>query len=149
MGLSVANNIKRDGIPKPILLPAIDHPDLLFVSKSKMMPLEDADMSTYFEPTPADPFDPTGVVRSCIESGAHALLLDEAALSPNFFDLSSGAAGELLHKLSVYRMRMAAVVPDLSRHSANFQAFAREANKGNQFRFFPTRQEAVAWLEKV
>ncbi|GAB4144177.1 MAG: hypothetical protein Fur0021_00540 [Candidatus Promineifilaceae bacterium] len=104
-------------------------------------------MSTYFEPTPTDPFDPTKVVRSCIESGAHALLLDKAALPPHFFDLSSGMAGELLHKLSVYRMRMAAVVSDPSAHSANFQAFVREANKGNQFRFFSTRQEAVAWLE--
>ncbi len=114
-----------------------------------MTPLEDADMSTYFEPTPAHPFDPTAVVISCIESGAQALLLDEGTLPAHFFDLSSGAAGELLHKLSVYRMRMAAVVPDPSAHSANFQAFMREANKGNQFRFFPTRQEAVAWLEAV
>ena len=48
---------------------------------------------------PTDSFDPTGVFRSCIESGAHALLLDEAALPPHFFDLSSGMAGELLHKL--------------------------------------------------
>lgn len=106
-------------------------------------------MNTYFEPSLTDPFDPTDVVRSCIENGAAALLLDEAALPAHFFDLSSGMAGELVHKLSVYRMRMAAVVPDPSAHSANFQAFVREANKGNQFRFFPTRQAAIAWLEAV
>jgi len=103
-------------------------------------------MSAYFEPSPVSPFDPTAIITSCIETGAQALLLDEGALPSQFFDLSSGLAGELLHKLSIYRMRMAAVVPDSSTYSANFQAFIREANRGLQFRFFPSRQEAVTWL---
>jgi hypothetical protein len=104
-------------------------------------------MSDYFEVTPIGPFDPTAIVTSCIESGAASLFLDEASLPPEFFDLSSGLAGELLHRLSIYRMRMAGVVPDPTAHSANFQAFVREANKGQQYRFFATRQEAIGWLE--
>jgi hypothetical protein len=43
---------------------------------------------------------------------------------------------------------MAAVLPDPSIHSARFQDFAREANRGRQIRFFATRGEAVAWLEE-
>ena len=92
-------------------------------------------------------FDPAGVVASCIESGAHALLIDRAALPDAFFDLSSGVAGELLHRLSVYGIRLAAVVPDPAAHSQPFQDFLREANRGKQFRFCTRREDAVHWLE--
>ncbi|MBN1657324.1 MAG: DUF4180 domain-containing protein [Anaerolineae bacterium] len=106
-------------------------------------------MHTYFEVKPIRPFDPTAVVMGGAENDADSLLFDEGALPPEFFDLSSGLAGELLHRLSIYQMRLAAVVPDLTIYSAHFQAFALEANKGEQFRFFLTRQEAILWLEQV
>jgi hypothetical protein len=106
-------------------------------------------VSAYFELR--DPgtgsFDPAGVVAGCIESGAHALLIDRGALPDAFFDLSSGVAGELLHRLSVYGIRLAGVVPDPAAHSQPFQEFLREANRGKQFRFFPRREDAVHWLE--
>lgn len=91
--------------------------------------------------------DPAAVVRGCIESGAQTLLLDAASLTPEFFDLSTGVAGDLVHRLALYRIRMAAVVPDPSIHSAHFQDFVREANRGQRFRFFRTRDEAAQWLE--
>jgi len=106
-------------------------------------------MRAYYEVEPTLPFDPTVIVTNCAESDADSLLLDEGSLPSDFFDLSSGLAGELLHRLSIYHMRMAAVIPDLTRHSAYFQAFVLEANKGQMFRFFPTRQEAVDWLESA
>jgi hypothetical protein len=46
-------------------------------------------------------------------------------------------------------MHMAAVVPDPSAYSTNFQAFVREPNKGTHYRFFPTRDEAVIWLQSL
>lgn len=100
----------------------------------------------YFEPAEGASFDPHDVATRCIESGTGALLLNEPAMPPEFFDLSTRVAGELVHRLSVYRIRLAAVVPDLSAHSAAFQDFVREANRGRQFRFFPTRAEAIRWL---
>jgi len=106
-------------------------------------------MKKHFEARPTEHFDPALIYTDCIENGASSLLLDRPALPAEFFDLSSGLAGELLHKLSVYHMRMAAVIPDLTAHSVNFQAFASEANRGEQFRFFSTRQEAIDWLESV
>lgn len=106
-------------------------------------------MSTYLHlhAHDADGFSGAAVVTRAIESGARALLLDRDALPPAFFDLSSGVAGDLVHRLTLYEIRMAAVVPDVASHSGPFQAFAREANRGTQFRFFPTRGEAAAWLE--
>ncbi|HEU4561651.1 MAG TPA: DUF4180 domain-containing protein [Longimicrobium sp.] len=106
-------------------------------------------MSTYlqFEPRSGDAFNARDVATRAIESGAHAVLLDRDALPPAFFDLSSGVAGELVHHLTLYGIRMAAVVPDVPSHSGPFQDFVREANRGTQFRFFPTREQAAAWLE--
>jgi hypothetical protein len=105
-------------------------------------------MSTYHEfELPANgAFDPHAVFAACIENGADTLLFDAGALPPVFFDLSSGVAGDLLHRLSVYRMRMAAVVPDPSVHSLRFQEFMLEANKGRAYRFFPHRDDAIRWL---
>jgi hypothetical protein len=101
----------------------------------------------YFEAEAAPSFDLASIFTGCVESGADCLLLDEPALPSEFFDLSSGLAGELLHKLGTYRMRLAGVVPDPSIYSERFQDFLRETNKGIEFRFFTTRQEAVDWLE--
>ncbi len=104
-------------------------------------------MPSYFEPDAAQSFDPIQVFTGCIESGSSAILLDAHALPAEFFDLGSGLAGELLHKLSSYRMRLAGVVPDLTVHPPRFQDFVREANRGSQFRFFSDRQSAIDWLD--
>ena len=103
---------------------------------------------TVFEPAELGaPLDPNKAVTACIESGADALLLDQTALSPEFFDLSSGVAGNLVQRLQNYGIRMAAVVPSTAAHSRAFQEFAMEANTGGSFRFFPTREDAIGWLE--
>ena len=103
-------------------------------------------MSDYIEAELSGPRDPAALVAQCIESGSRSLLLDEHALAPEFFDLSTGFAGELLQKLATYRIRLAAVVPDPSAHSMRFQEFAREANGGRQVGFFRSRQSAIDWL---
>ena len=102
-----------------------------------------------YESEGAQPVDPVAALVRCIEEGAHGLLFDHGALPAAFFDLRSGLAGELVQKLVNYGVRMAAVVPDPSVHPLRFREFAREANAGRPFRFFPTRQEAIAWLESA
>lgn len=97
-------------------------------------------------PRPAGGFDPREVIAACIENGHQRLLIDRDALPPEFFDLSTGVAGDLVQRLTQYEIRMAGVVPDPTIHSRAFQDFAREAGSGRWFRFFPTRAEAVAWL---
>ena len=104
-------------------------------------------MPRYVSADASQPLDPATLLARCVESGAGSLLIDADALPPEFFDLSAGLAGELLHKLGTYRVRLACVVPDPSIHSQSFQDFAREANAGKEYRFFPTRQEAADWLE--
>jgi hypothetical protein len=100
-----------------------------------------------FEPDPEQASDPRKILTGCIESGARAVLLDEGAVPAAFFDLSTRFAGELLHDLGKYEVRLAVVVRDATAHSKVFQDFAREANRGSRYRFFPTRGEALSWLE--
>jgi hypothetical protein len=103
----------------------------------------------YIESTAGTDFTPDALVAACIEADAAALLLDRGAIPAAFFDLSSRVAGELLHALSKYGLKLAAVVDDPAEHSPAFQAFVREANGGRAVRFFPTRSDAIVWLESV
>ena len=106
-------------------------------------------MPIYVEPAADRDFSADRWVADCIEGGAGALLVDRVALPDAFFDLSSRVAGELLHGLSKYGLRLAVVIDDVADHSDSFRDFVREANAGRQFRFFPSRAEAVAWLESI
>jgi hypothetical protein len=104
--------------------------------------------SAFLEVSGPEPTDPVRAVIRCIEDGTYAVLFDRGALPAAFFDLSTGLVGEVALKLTNYGVRMAGVVPDLGVHSARFQEFAREANKGRQIHFAATREAAVAWLER-
>lgn len=106
-------------------------------------------MAIYFEPDAGGDLASTSLVTSCIEGAAGAVLLNEQVVPGDFFDLSTGFAGELLHGLTKYGLRLAVVVPDPTRHSQPFQDFCRESNRGHQFRFFPTRALAVEWLQST
>jgi hypothetical protein len=103
---------------------------------------------TYYEVSGPERADPVRAVMRCVEEGAEALLFDHGALPGPFFDLSTGVAGEVAQKLSNYGLRMAGVVPDLSVHSARFQEFAGEANRGRRIHFAATREAALAWLAR-
>jgi hypothetical protein len=102
----------------------------------------------YFEAPTTDSsrLRPQDLVGACMEHDTRRLLLDHGSLPAEFFDLSSGVAGELVQKITNYGIRMAAVVPDPGVHSTSFQDFAREANSAAPFRFFQTRGQAVEWL---
>jgi len=101
----------------------------------------------YFEPDAEQASDARAILVGCIESGARAVLLDEGVVPAAFFDLSTRFAGELLHDLGKYDARLAVVVGDTGAYSGAFRDFARESSRGSRYRFFPTRDEAVSWLE--
>lgn len=92
---------------------------------------------------------PADFIARCVDLDAAAILVPHGVLPKDFFDLSSGVAGDVVQKLVNYGIRIAVVVPDLTAHSARFQEFAREASKRRHFGFFPDRAAAVAWLESA
>ena len=85
------------------------------------------------------------LVRS-IESGAAQVLLEAGALPPSFYDLSSGAAGDLVQGIVNSRIQVAVLEPTMTSGSNAFQAFVKEANRGRSFRFFESESEAETWL---
>ncbi|MCB8984030.1 MAG: DUF4180 domain-containing protein [Ardenticatenaceae bacterium] len=76
------------------------------------------------------------------------LLLDQAHLSPAFFDLSSGLAGEIFLKLNNYRVKTAVVADLAAIPSQRFQELVAECNKGQEINFFTDMAAAKAWLTK-
>jgi PadR family transcriptional regulator, regulatory protein AphA len=89
------------------------------------------------------------LVSICGEEGTDLLLLYHSNLHPDFFDLKTRLAGNVLLKLSNYRIHAAAVIPTELIGSGHFYEFVLETNRRNDFRVFPERDEAIRWLESL
>jgi uncharacterized protein DUF4180 len=89
-----------------------------------------------------------GDISNAIAStaGYGGLLLTEADLSPEFFNLKSGLAGELFQKFTNYQLRLVLIVTDPQRYGEPFRDLAREHRTHNHIRIVPSRDEAEAVL---
>lgn len=88
----------------------------------------------------------SALVTACLEHGTHRLLLEARQLPPAFFDLRSGFAGELVQKTQNYRIQVAGVFPSEAGYGDRFHEFLLEAKRGQGFRVFTERDEALTWL---
>ena len=80
------------------------------------------------------------------ETGASRLAIDKRLVCEDFFILSTGVAGEALQKLTNYRFK-AAIYGDYARYTSKpLRDFIRESNRGKDFFFVSTREEAVRHL---
>jgi hypothetical protein len=77
------------------------------------------------------------------------LVLEEAELGPEFFDLRTGLAGELFQKFVNYRAPLAIVIPDPRLHGERFSELAHEHRRHPTVRIFPDRASAEDWLDSV
>lgn len=78
--------------------------------------------------------------------GAHGVILTEADLCSEFFDLRTGLAGETLQKLTNYGIRAAIVVADVDAHGERFTELIYEHRSHETIRFFSSVAQAEAWL---
>jgi len=88
--------------------------------------------------------DISDAIGACF--GTAGLILIEADLASEFFDLRTGLAGEALQKFVNYRMRVAIVVPAPEVHGKRFAELAYEHSTHNAIRFVRSQDEANAWL---
>jgi hypothetical protein len=88
--------------------------------------------------------DIPNALSASVENGG--LILDEKQLGPDFFDLRTGFAGELLQKFSNYRARLAIVVADSSAYGSRFSELVYEHRGHPAVRFFGSAQLARQWL---
>lgn len=80
------------------------------------------------------------------ETGSTSLVLDKRLVCEDFFILSTGVAGEILQKFINYHVR-AAIYGDYSRYTSKpLRDFIRESNRGRDFFFVATREEAIQKL---
>ena len=86
------------------------------------------------------------LVSVCGEHGISNILIHEANLSPEFFDLKTTLAGALFQKFANYHLRGAGLISFKKIKSERFKELIYEHNKGNLFRFFEDRAAAEKWL---
>jgi len=73
------------------------------------------------------------------------IAVHEANVSPEFFNLKTGVAGDVLQKMVNYRGRLA-IIGDITRHlerSESLRALVRESNRGRDVRFVATIAELL------
>lgn len=88
--------------------------------------------------------DGLNLIGDLYYQGFDRIIIYEINMSPLFFDLKSGFAGELLQKFTNYRMQLT-IIGDFSNYpSKSFQDFIYESNKGKQIGFLPTLSSAVS-----
>lgn len=77
------------------------------------------------------------------------IILYETNITPNFFDLQTKLAGEILQKFSNYRIRLV-IVGDWSKYtSRSLEAFICESNRGKTVNFSSSPTEALKLLSRI
>lgn len=80
--------------------------------------------------------------------GSKDIAIPKQLIAEDFFVLSTGLAGEILQKYVNYGGRMV-IYGDYSRYTSKpLKDFMYESNKGRDFFFVSTRDEAIAALAK-
>lgn len=76
------------------------------------------------------------------------IIIHEKNVTPDFFDLKTGIAGDILQKFSNYRVRLV-VVGDFSKYSnKSLKEFIYESNKGRQINFVGSQLDAIKVLSE-
>ena len=75
--------------------------------------------------------------------GFDKIIIQEKNITPDFFDLKNGMAGEILQKFSNYRIQLAIVGNFEKYTSKSLQDFIRESNKGKLVNFVSSTEVAL------
>lgn len=94
--------------------------------------------------TPGDALDLLATAQ--YQHGATCLLLYEENLTPEFFDLKTGLAGEILQKYTNYKMKLVVIGDFGSVTSQSLKAFILESNRGRQVAFMQNRAAALVHI---
>ena len=80
------------------------------------------------------------------ETLCNKIAIDKSAVAENFFILSTGVAGEILQKCVNYRLKLAIIGNFSAYTSKPLKDFIYESNKGRDFFFVSTEEEAIQRL---
>lgn len=87
--------------------------------------------------------DGTDLLGNIYYQGFDAVILYEKNITPDFFDLKTKIAGEILQKFTNYRIRLI-IIGDFSRYnSKSLNDFIFESNKGKQVNFLENIEKVL------
>ncbi len=91
----------------------------------------------------------TDLLGNIYYQGYDQVIIYEKNISPEFFDLKTKIAGEILQKFSMYRIRLF-IVGDVSRYeNKSLKDFIFESNKGKHVNFLSSREAVVEAFSKT
>lgn len=79
---------------------------------------------------------------------SHKIILKEDQITPEFFDLKSGIAGEILQKFSTYNVQLAIISEFSKFKSKSLRDFMFESNKYGRINFVSSFEEAKEKLSR-
>jgi hypothetical protein len=86
--------------------------------------------------------DAVDIMANCSYMGADQIIVSEKTITPDFFDLRTGVAGEILQKFSNYHVRLV-IVGDFSKYTKkSIRDFIFESNKRGEVNFVVSMDEA-------
>lgn len=97
--------------------------------------------------SPSDALDL--IMNARYATDAKAIILDSEVLSPDFFELSTGLAGEILQKCINYEMKLAILGDYSDVTEGALHDFILESNRGADFCFLQDEEEALDWLTQA
>ena len=90
--------------------------------------------------------DALDLMADCGYQGASKIIVYENNILQDFFNLSTGIAGEILQKFSNYRAQLA-IVGEFSKYSSkSLRDFIYESNKTRRIIFVSTVEDALSGL---
>ena len=93
--------------------------------------------------------DALDIMATCSYKGAEGIIIDEKNIIPDFFDLKTGVAGEILQKFSTYNMKVA-ITGDFSKYtSKSLKDFIYESNKTGHILFVDSVETAKQELKRL
>lgn len=94
----------------------------------------------------ATPQDALDILVNPKLAGARKIIMHQESLAPDFFELRTGLAGEILQKFVNYRIQLAIVGNFSTVTSESLKAFIRESNRGTHIFFCPDVASAIQKL---
>ena len=90
-----------------------------------------------------NPDDALDLIGNLYYQGFDKIVIYEKNLTPDFFDLKNKIAGEILQKVSNYRMKLTIIGNFSNLKSKSLNDFIYESNKGSQVNFNESLLEAL------
>ncbi len=97
-------------------------------------------------PVFAEVQDALDLIGNCFYREMDRLILRQEQIAPDFFDLKTGIAGEVLQKFTSYNFRVAIVGDFSAVTSRSLRDFIRESNRTGQTVFVGSEAEALERL---